>query len=1073
MKKTFYEGARPALWVALHTVNWSARQTLGAVLQTGTGLPTAGRALRATPRIVCLLLLFALTSFSAFAQNTFNVKGTITSETGEGLPGASVILKGTSTGTTTDVDGKYSLNVPDGSGTLVFTYIGYLNQEIAIGNRSQLDVKLAPNDKTLEEIVVVGYGTQKKATLTGSVSEVKGADIVKSPQPNLSNSLAGRFSGFVANNRGGEPGYDGSSYTVRGFATTGNNDVLIVVDGIPGQVGGLDRLDPNDIESISILKDASAAVYGSRAANGVILVTTKRGTTGKPVISYSFNQGFSSPTRLPKLADAPTYATMMNEIDFYNNPSGGMNQHYSAEEIEKFRNGSDPLNYPNTDWQKETLKNFALQNQHSLAINGGTDNVKYYVSLGTIYQDGLYKNGATKYKQYNFRSNIDANVTKDFKVSLGVSGRQENRAFPISSAGNTFRSIYRAYPTVIAQYPNGYYSTGVENQNPVVLGTNMGGTVSNPTSIFNGILRASYNLPFVDGLSVDGFYSVDKSFNFSKSFSTPYTLYNYNKNTGAYAGVVTGGSAGAASIDQSQLNITNITQNLRLSYVRTIGKHNVNAFVAYEQNKRNEAKFGATRINFPTTSTPELSQGGAAATDKNNSGSSFNFTRRSYIGRLAYNFNEKYLAEVQARVDGSSVFPKGKQYGFFPSVSAGYRISEEDWFKNSINFIDDLKLRASYGTLGNDNVGQFQFYNNYSFVNQYVLGNSVISPGIDLTKLANPNITWETSKKLDIGLNAVFLKNFNIEVIYFNQQRSDILAARNASIPNTSGIVNPYKTRDNTPLVPDENLGKVNNKGVEATLGYNHNGKFRYNISGNITYAKSKVIFIDEAPGALDYQRQTGGPLYTNLLYNTLGIFRTQADLDAYPHVKGARTGDLILEDYNKDGKITADDQVRSKYGNVPLLTYGLTFNAGYDAFDLAVVFAGQGMVSQYVLPESGQVGNFYSSWADNRWSPSNPDGSFPRVDTRASSSINGGLYANNFWLNNSSFVRLKNVELGYTLPKAALSRLKISSLRVYASAFNLFTITGVKDYDPEGNSDSGQFYPQQRILNLGLNIKF
>ncbi|MCF0074707.1 TonB-dependent receptor [Dyadobacter sp. CY261] len=1055
MKKTFNRGPERS---------WQSGMNAGQTLRADFG---------ATLTAALWSVLFVLISFSAFAQNTFTVKGTVTAENGEGLPGASVILKGTSTGTTTDVDGKYSLSLPDGNGTLVFTYIGYVNQEIVVGNRSQLDVKLAPNDKTLDEIVVVGYGTQKKATLTGSVSEVKGADIVKSPQPNLSNSLAGRFSGFVANNRGGEPGYDGSSYTVRGFATTGNNDVLIVVDGIPGQVGGLDRLDPNDIESISILKDASAAVYGSRAANGVILVTTKRGTTGKPVISYSFNQGFSSPTRLPKLANAATYSTIMNEIDYYNNPAGGMNQHYTAEEIAKFGNGSDPLNYPNTDWQKETLKSFALQNQHSLAINGGTDNVKYYVSLGTIYQDGLYKNGATKYKQYNFRSNIDANVTKDFKVSLGLSGRQENRAFPTSSAGNTFRSIYRAYPTVIAQYPNGFYSTGVENSNPVVLGTDMGGTVSNPTSVFNGILRASYNMPFVDGLSVDGFYSVDKSFNFTKTFSTPYTLYNYDKNTGAYTGVVTGGSAGAASLNQSQVNITNLTQNLRLNYLKTIGKHNINAFVAYEQNKRNEATFGASRINFPTTSTPELSQGGAAATDKNNSGSSYNFTRRSYIGRLAYNFNEKYLAEVQARVDGSSVFPKGKQYGFFPSVSAGYRISEEEWFKNSVNFIDDLKFRASYGTLGNDNVGQFQFYNNYSFNNQYVLGSNVITPGIDLTKLANPNITWETSKKLDIGLNAIFLKNFNIEVIYFNQKRSDILAARNASIPNTSGIVNPFKTDSNTPLVPDENLGKVNNTGVEATLGYNHNGKFRYNISGNVTYAKSKVIFIDEAPGAIDYQRQTGGPLYTNLLYNTLGIFRTQADLDAYPHVQGAQMGDLILEDYNKDGKITADDQIRSKYGNVPLLTYGLTFNAGYDAFDLAVVFAGQGMVSQYVLPESGQVGNFYSSWADNRWSPTNPEGSFPRVDTRASSSINGGLYANNFWLNNSSFVRLKNVELGYTLPKEALSRLKISSLRIYASAFNLFTITGVKDYDPEGNSTSGQFYPQQRILNLGLNLKF
>jgi TonB-linked SusC/RagA family outer membrane protein len=1031
-------------------------------------LPNAGNG-GVSWRNAILMLLFVTFSSLSFGQS-LNVKGTVTSENGEGLPGASVIVKGTSTGTTTDVDGKYSLNVADPNSMLVFTYIGYISSEIAVANKSVLDVKLLANDKTLDEIVVVGYGTQKKATLTGSVSEVKGSDIVKSPQPNLSNSLAGRFSGFVANNRGGEPGYDGSSYTIRGFASTGNNDVLIVVDGIPGQVGGLDRLDPNDIESISILKDASAAVYGSRAANGVILVTTKRGTTGKPVISYSFNQGFSSPTRLPKLADAPTYATILNEIDYYNNPAGGMNQFYTAEEIEKFRNGSDPINFPNTDWQKETLKSFALQNQHSLAINGGTDNVKYYVSLGTIYQDGLYKNGATKYKQYNFRSNVDANVTKDFKVSLSLSGRQENRQFPISSAGNTFRSIYRAYPTVIARYPNGNYSTGVENSNPVVLGTNMGGTTSNPTSVFNGIVRASYNMPFVEGLSVDGFYSVDKSFNFNKTFSVPYTLYNYDSASDSYNSVVTGGSAGAASLSQTQLNITNITQNLRLSYLRTFGKHNVNAFVAYEQNKRNEATFGATRINYPTASTPELSQGGAAATDKNNSGSSYNFTRKSFIGRLAYNFNEKYLAEVQARVDGSSVFPSGKQYGFFPSVSAGYRISEEDWFKNTVSFIDDLKIRASYGTLGNDNVGQFQYYNNYSFNNQYVTGANVITSGIDLTKLANPNITWETSKKMDIGLNAVVLKKFNLEVIYFSQKRSNILAARNASIPNTSGIVNPYGS---AALVPDENLGKVNSTGFEATLGYNHAGTFRYSISGNVTYAKSKIVFIDEAPGLLDYQRQTGGALYRDLYYRTLGIFRSQADLDANPHLQGAQLGDLILEDYNKDGKITADDQVRSEYGNVPLLTYGLVFNGGYKAFDVSVVFSGQGMVSQYVLPESGQVGNFYSSWADNRWSPSNPDGSYPRVDTRASSSINGGLYQNNFWLNNSSFVRLKNVEIGYTIPKTTLSKIKISSLRVYASAFNLFTITGVKDYDPEGNSTSGQFYPQQRILNLGVNIKF
>ena len=997
------------------------------------------------------------------------IKGKVTDvEKGEGMAGVSVFVKGTQRGTTTDPEGNYSISIPNDADVLIFSFVGYEKQEVSIGGRININVSLKVDVKSLEEVVVVGYGTQKKVTLTGSVSEVKGNEIVKSPQPNLSNSLAGRFSGFVANNRGGEPGYDGSSYTVRGFASTGNNDVLIVVDGIPGQIGGLERLDPNDIESISILKDASAAVYGSRAANGVILVTTKKGGTGKPTISYSFNQGFSSPTRLPKLADAPTYATILNEIDYYNNPAGGMNQHYSADEIAKFANGSDPINYPNTNWQKETLKSVALQNQHSLSINGGTENTKYYLSLGTIFQDGLYKNGVTQYQQYNFRSNVETNITENFKVSLSLSGRQEDRQYPTTGAGNIFRSIYRAYPTVVSVYPNGLPSTGVENSNPVVLATSVGGTSLNPTTVFNGILRASYTLPFVKGLSIDGFYSADRSYNFTKTFSTPYPLYSYSKSSDTYNRVITGGSAGLATLGESQVNTNMAVQNIKLNYNLHTGNHNLSTFVAYEQSKNSQETFGAGRINYPTVSTPELSQGGAAATDKSNYGSSYHFTRKSYIGRAAYNYSEKYLAELQMRVDGSSIFPEGKQYGFFPSISVGWRVSQEPWFKTKA--VNDLKLRASYGSLGNDNVGQFQYYNNYSFNNSYVIGSNTIHSGIDLTKLANPDITWEVAKKMDLGLNTVLFKNISLEFIYFKQERSNILATRNASIPNVSGIVNPYGSGT---LVPDENIGKVNNAGFETSLGYSHSGEFRYSISGNFTYAKSKVIFIDEATGALDYQRQTGRPLYTYQLYKAIGIFRTQADLDKYPHVTGAQLGDLILEDYNKDGKITADDQTRTEYGNVPQITFGAVFNAGYKNFDMSFVLSGQTHVSQYVLPESGQVGNFYSSWADNRWSPTNPNGTYPRVDTRTSSSINGGLYNSTFWLNNASFVRLKNVEIGYTLPTSLLSSLKIKQVRVYANAFNLLTLTGVKDYDPEGNSTSGQFYPQQRIINLGVNVKF
>ncbi|TFF35687.1 TonB-dependent receptor [Mucilaginibacter psychrotolerans] len=1014
---------------------------------------------------------------NSVARQDVKITGVVTDEKGETLPGVTVSLKGTQAAAVTDVNGKFTLNIPDASGTLVFTYIGYIKQEIAINGQTTFNIKLEADSKSLNEVVVVGYGTQKKATLTGSISQVKGAELVKSPAPNLSNALAGRVAGVIVNNRSGEPGYDGSNITVRGLATTGSNNVLIVVDGVPGQIGGLERLDPNDIESMSVLKDASAAIYGNRAANGVILITTKRGKTGKPTINYSYNQGFSSPTRLPKMADAATYAQIMNEINYDSNPAGGLNQSYTAEQIQKFSDGSDPLNYPNTDWEKQTLKSYALQNQHSLSVAGGNDDVKYFVSLGTLYQDGLYKNGVTQYHQYNFRSNIDANVTKRLKVGLSISGRQEDRLFPQVGAGDVFRSVYRAKPIVAAFYPNGLPTTGIENNNPAVQVTDIAGTNRNPTQVFNGILKGSYALPGIEGLSLDGFFSVDKSNAFDKSFSKPYVLYSYGGGD-VYNKVVVGGNNNAATLFESQNNQQLITSNIKLNFARKFGAHDINAFVGYEQSKSHLDYFDATRYNYLSSQLPELSQGGSAATDYLNSGYSSNYNRRSVISRLAYAYDEKYLFEGQLRADGSSIFPSGKQWGYFPSASVGWRVSKEEWFKNKVTFIDDLKLRASYGSLGNDNVNGFQYFDNYVLVsNGFVAsvpgsGSNTIQPNVNLVKLANPNITWETARKLDIGLNATFLHNFTVEAIYFKQKRSSILATRNASLPGTSGIVNPYGS---DPLVPSENIGKVNSEGVEGSLGYNSttSSKFTWGISGNITYAKSNVVFIDEASGALDYQRQTGHPMNTYLLYNAIGIFRTQADLDAHPHVTGAKVGDLIYEDYNKDGKITADDQTRTKYGNIPQITYGIALNAAYKNFDISILFAGQAQVSQYVLPESGSIGNFYSSWADNRFSASNPNGSYPRVTDRASNAISGGQYNNTFWLNDASFIRLKNVQLGYNFKSQFLSKLKLGGIRVYASGFNLFTITKVKDYDPEGTSGSGQFYPQQRIINLGANVKF
>jgi TonB-dependent starch-binding outer membrane protein SusC len=1013
----------------------------------------------------CFFLGFLLVTFSANAQTTVNGK---VRSGDSALAGVSVIVKGTTSGTSTNADGRFSISAP-ANATLIFSHVNFGSKEVSVNGRSTIDVELTPVEGALADVVVVGYNSQRRATLTGSISQVKGSELVKSPQPNLSNSFAGRISGVIVNNRSGEPGYDGSGILVRGFGTLNNNDVLVVVDGVPGQIGGLERLNPNDIESISVLKDASAAIYGSRAANGVILITTKRGKTGKPTISASFNQGFTSPTRLPKMADAKTYAAVVNEIAYYNNPAGGMNQQYSAAEIQKFVDGSDPLNYPNTDWQKASLKNTALQNEANVSVTGGSDNVRYFLSANSLYQDGLYKNGATNYHQYGFRSNIDANVTKDFKVGLYLSGREEDRQFPQASAGSVFRSIYRAYPTLSAFYPNGLPSRGIEGSNPAVMSTDIGGLNKNPGQVFNGILKGSYNIAAVKGLSIDGFAAFDKSWYFTKSFSQPYILYDYNKGTNTYTPNIVGGSNNLATLWEGQQNQTQITSNIKLNYQRNFGLHNVNSFVGYEQSEIKSENFNAYRQNFPTTQTPQLSQGGTAATDKDNGGGSYDFTRRSFIGKLAYDYSEKYLAEVQMRVDGSSTFPSGHQYGYFPSVSAGWRISKESFF--NVPFINDLKLRASYGTLGNDAVGLFQYLNNYSFNNQLVLGSNIV-PGIDLTKLSNPAIHWEVAKKLDVGVEATLLRDFSLEFIYFQQKRSNILWTRNASIPFVTGIVNPYGSGT---LVPSENIGEVNNNGIEATLGYNkRSGSFTYGISGNITYAKSKIINIDEAASVLDHQKQTGRPMNTYLLYNAIGIYRTAADLTAYPHTSTPpQLGDLIYQDYNKDGKIDANDMVRTKYGNIPQLMFGLLLNGGYKNFDLSAVFAGQAQVSQYILPESGTIGNFYSSWADNRWSPTNTNGTYPRVDTRTSSSVNGGQYNSTFWLQDASFIRLKNVELGYNFSPDWISKVRMQSLRLYVNAFNLFTITKLKDVDPEGNSGSGQFYPQQRIVNVGVNVRF
>ncbi len=1024
------------------------------------------------------LLLMVLTLAMSFVhgQGTETISGVVKDySNGDALPGVNVLIRGTNNGTVTDIDGRYTLSVPsdDNNIVLVFSFVGYVSEEVTVNGQSTINVDLSLDLISLQEVVVVGYGEKSKETLTGSVSSVEGKEFVKSPQPNLSSSFAGRVPGVIALNRSGEPGFDDATLRIRGVSTPGENNPLVVIDGVANRLGGLNRLDPNDIESISVLKDASAAIYGSQAANGVILVTTKRGTKGKPVFSFSFNQGFVKPVTLPDMADAPTYARILNEINFYRNPGGGMNQIYSEEEIARFGDGSDPDNYPNTDWVGASIRNFTLQDTENLSVRGGGEKVSYFASLGRVHQESIYEGGITEYNQLSLRTNLDLQLTDNLSAQLDVTARQEDRLFPTTGAGDIFRAIYRTYPTIPTRYSNGLPSPGVESgTNPLVLVTDVPGTDEQPTTILNTLLSMEYKLPFFEAISLKGFYAEDRSFARRKEFSKPYIVYQINNSTDppTFDEVIGAPDSGTPELFERQNNQSLKTANFSINFKKEFGKHFVQAFVAYEQQEDDRNEFEAFRSGFLSTQIPEFNQGGAQPEQSSNDGFSERFTRRQYFGRVSYDYDQKYLAEAQFRYDGSSRFADGNRFGFFPSISLGWRITEESWF--DVQAINNLKLRGSFGLLGNDRVDPFQYLNSFTLrPTDYVSSDQSPIPIFIINQLANPSITWETAQKLDLGLEMNFFQHFGLEFAYFRETREDLLTARQGSLPLVTGIVNE---RDLSSIIPQENIGEVRNEGFEVLANYNQSfSKVNVFASANLTYNRNEVVFLDDAEGVPDYQLRKGKPLDAELLYEAIGIFREQDDLDNNPTLPGQQLGDLIYRDVNEDGVIDDLDRVRQDLSNVPQIVYGVTLGASYKNFDVSILLQGQARSAQYVLAESGEVGNFFSSWADNRWSPSTPDGTFPRVDVRSSSSINGGLNRNDFWLQNTSFLRLKNVELGYNIPASVLNRIGFQSIRVYANGFNLATFTDVEDIDPEGSSGNGQFYPQQKIFNVGLNVKF
>lgn len=1033
--------------------------------------------------------LIAITSRTKPLQQQ-RISGMVVDEDGLPLPGVTVRVKNNNSfNTATDENGHFGLNVPAADNyVLILSHVGFETLEFPILPETNMKIVLKAAPGSLKQVVVLGYTTQKKTSITGSVATVTGDEMKQSPSGNISNTLAGRLPGLIAFQGSGQPGRDDSRLLIRGLSSSTNSSPLIVIDGIPqesvdangNQVNAvLPHIDPNDIESISILKDAgTAAVYGARAANGVILITTKRGKAGKPVLSYTFNGTWQKPARLADLVNGYEYATLLNET-YKNegsfNPATGKG--YTDEQLEIIRTGSDPDRYANTDWYSELMKPSAFQQRHNLTVNGGSDRANYFISGGYLNQPGLYP--AAGYKQYSLRSNLDAMISNRIKVSLNINGRVEKTADQV--AGSAVESYYRQIsPLIPSRFSNGYYNyvsipngfSSLVNGSPYLMSRGDAGYVNTDLNVLETTGSLVYTVPFIQGLSAKGTFSYNKYSTFIKNFVQPYVTYIRNDN-GTYTSRTTGNTK--ASLTETYRQRQTILAEASLNYQRTFGQHSVNAMALYTQTENTGDNFLASRSNFPSAQIDQLFAGDPATAA--NDGRGFRDARQSVVGRLAYSFKDRYLFEYSFRYDGSDVFPPGQRFGFFPSVSAGWILSEEAFMRN-IPAISFLKLRGSWGRLGNDRIGRFDYLSAYTLgtglEGYYTFGGTdmqALVPGV----IPNTSFTWEKADMTNFGVEARFFGDkLGIEADYFYKRTKDILGSRSSSVPATIGGT-----------LPNENLSVIDNKGFEIALSHQNTiGEISYFVKPNITFNKNNVVYAPQPAGLLPWQSTIGHPIavnptnLTNLGYVAEGLYQSTEEIQKGPTPLYANVapGDIKYKDLNGDGKITPDDRTIITKGDYPQIIYGIALGGSFKGFDLNALFQGAGNIEKYM---SG-LGSWAFAGAGtsvpmkqhlNRWTPDNTDASYPRL---FKDNLNNQALSS-YWLRNASYLRLKNLEIGYNLPGSLLSGLRISSARIYVSGSNLLTFTKMKDVDPESavTSFGATSYLIQKLYNIGFNVKF
>lgn len=1041
-------------------------------------------------RTMLLLIMIISCNFlgnNAYGQQQVRITGTISDEKGVPLPGVNVVLKGTTVGTITDLDGKYTLNVPDQNGALVASFIGYVAVEMSIAGKTNVDITLTSEALTLQEVVVVGYGVQKKVNVIGSITTVSAEQITSAPTNNVSSALSGLSPGLFVTQSSGRPGADAATLSIRGTSTIPirdsngnptNTGVLVVIDGIPGR--DLNSVEPGDIESLSVLKDASAGIYGSRAANGVILVTTKKGIESAPRFEYDFYKGWSSASVLPKLTDAPTYAQMIREVQTYRNVAPE-NQLFSATDVEKFQSGSYPWLYPNTNWIGAVIKDFSSSNHHTFRVSGGTKMVKYYGAFGAQTDDGIYKSGSSSYNRYNFRLNLDVALNDYISLNLNIGGSESDVMSPYNTS---FGSIFRNLPTSTAIWPTGEPGPDIEKAQQPVTDTDASKTGYTDSRQYRSenMLTATVKIPWVKGLSVVGNYSYDLLFGVDKYVQNISSLYFLDK--AAYLAAGNDGSQNGQAFLKAQIraeiadprvtdtysDAKTITNSVKINYEKTIGKHAISTFIALESMEYLTKGITGYRRFFQTVDLPYLNFGGT--TEMSNSSTVSNDARVNYFGRFAYNYNEKYLFEFTLRRDGSLRFAEGAgRWGTFPSVLLGWRASSEDFWRNNIKAINYFKLKASWGQLGNDAVKAFQYMAMYATGTGQTLG-SARNYESSLYQVGEPNpaITWEVANVFNAGFESyMFESKIKFDIDAFYQKRTDILVARNASVPSFTGL-----------SLPDENFGIVTSKGVDAQLGYsNKAGKLRYSVTGNFSFARNKIIEYDEPSRTYDYQRLTGHSTSAFLQYKAIGIFKDVDQVAATPHVPGARPGDVILWDKNDDGAITDADRIVYDLNGTPEITFGVNFSLQYKNWQLQALVQGVGnnwkrianLEADFIY--SGTFGNYFQYYANDRWTVDNTNATMHRAFERVEEYWRTTAYLCSFDYYNMAFSRLKNLELSYTLPSSLLNSIKVKSASVYVTGKNLFFLYNKNAVGTDPEVASVTTYPTTRVVAVGARISF